>query len=160
MYADEVPKIAASGLNSPEGFARVCMFAVLSIRQSIFMVPEQVEECEASPDGVGIQGLWGWKSQAFQYLRSDAALDLFFDYHKTISDRDAIQLLMRVPGLGIVKSAFVAQMLGRNVACMDTRNQAREGRKIDQWHLRGGEKTRPIAQRKLDAYLAHVSGKA
>lgn len=31
-------------------------------------------------------------------------------------------LASEVPGLGIVKSAFVAQMLGHNVACFDSRN--------------------------------------
>ena len=79
--------------------------------------------------------LWGLKSEGLRYaIENDAYL-----YQKSmqIVDRygyesiegitEAILLFMNVPNLGMVKASFVCQMLGFNIACLDSHNLTRLG---------------------------------
>lgn len=124
MYAEHVPIINAAMRASPEVFMRGCMFAVLSARTQFVLVPDQMKcvrkRGEKSP------ALWNWKFDAYCYLNENVE-----HIHKLVcNQRDtgaAMALLCAVPGLGIVKGAFVLQMLGHDIACLDVRNVQREG---------------------------------
>lgn len=119
MYAEDAPRISEWAHDRPENLRDLITFVLLTIR-----VPFQ--RVEASMIDVRKQGansafLWGWKRPGFEYVRDNAA-----ELHADLFDADTITaidiLATRVPGLGIVKGAFVVQMLGHEVACMDTRN--------------------------------------
>lgn len=157
MYCDHNPVIAHGMRGDPETFIRGALFAVLSIRQPIIFVPEQLSE--VSREGRNAQSLFGFKRDAFDYLQEHGTA-LWNAVSGAAVPRDAVQAVMDVPGLGIVKSAFVAQLAGHNVACLDSRNLKRLGMDRRQWRTDGKPARSPSLQRKLDAYLGLVEGKA
>lgn len=119
MYRQDVPKIAAFARASPSGTGSVLTFALLSIRQPFASLPRAVEDVKRW--GIDSRYLWGWKRLGFDYV-CDHEHELW-DTLRTADTFDAIDYLAgTVPGLGIVKGAFVAQMFGHEVACFDSRN--------------------------------------
>jgi hypothetical protein len=130
MYAEHVPQIAAGMRASDETFLRGILFAVCSIQQSIIRVPPQLHDIDAG----NLTPIFGHKREAYDYLQ-DHGCELWwqctaetdFPYRPSCSI-EVIGALCKVPGLGIVKSAFIAQMLGHDVACLDTINIRREKR--------------------------------
>lgn len=158
MYATHVPAINACMRGSVDGFKRGVMFAVCSIRQPITLVPEQL--AEVLQHGASAPGLFGHKLQAFDYLEDNAA-SLWRDVCATSDPCEAIARLCDVPGLGIVKAAFICQFLGFDVACLDTRNIKREGRNPRAYRSDGpARKATKAFQRKIARYVAETAGKA
>lgn len=157
MYAEHVPTIAAFMRESPAGFARGVTFVLCSIRQPIRRIPAQMAQID---DG-DLEPLFGFKAAAYDYVMKRAS-DLHHDVLSAATCADALTILTRVPGLGIVKAAFVLQLMGFDVACLDSRNVAREGRKPRAFRSDGKQKTRyPAAfQRKIILYLGETEGRA
>lgn len=63
--------------------------------------------------------------------------------------------------MGIVKAAFVAQMLGHDVACLDSRNVEREGLPARQWRTDGDARKATRGHvRKVGRYIAATRGHA
>lgn len=160
MYAQEVPIINAAMRQDYPTFVRGIMFALLSARVQFPRVPAQCEELEAK--GKEAKCLWGWKYDAYCYLLEHGPTL----YHgvcnvKRFEPAKAISLLTRIPGMGIVKAAFVCQMLGFNVACLDTRNIQREGRDPRAYRSDGekGKATRSFRD-KIDRYVIDTHGRA
>lgn len=122
MYSDDVPVIDKAMRGDVNAFKRGLLFALCSIRQQVLNVPDQMERiCRGD-----LEPLWGSKIKAWDYIESNA--DALWKRSKiALTPREAVNVLLRVPGLGIVKSAFVAQMMGHDVACLDSRNVKREG---------------------------------
>ena len=131
MYAQHVPLIRAHALASPSGLADVLAFVVVTIRVPFGRVPQQMRELKQS--GESASCLWGNKRAAYRAIVENhkalhAALTVL-DYTGDALGNpgwvacEAIdEIVCAVPGLNIVKAAFVAQMLGHNVACFDSRN--------------------------------------
>lgn len=157
MYAEHVPIIAAYMRETPAGFMRGCLFAILSIRQPIRRVPAMLAQID---DG-DLASLFGFKAAAYAYLMERAG-DLHRDVLAAVTTAEALDILTRVPGLGVVKAAFVLQLMGFDVACLDGRNVKREGRKPRAFRSDGARKrTCPRAwQRKIALYLGETEGKA
>lgn len=155
MYASHSPKIARGMRRDNAIFLRGVLFAICSIRQPIVGVPDQLAEIEEK--GASAECLFGSKRDAFAFL---------VDHHAALrrailagADNAArIETLLAVPGLGIVKSAFVLQLMGYNVACLDSRNVKREGRNPRAFRTDG--KPPHKLRRKIKEYLAEVEGKA
>lgn len=157
MYAQHVPLIAAYMRSSPRAFVRGAMFAVLSARMPFIRVPSQLERLEKvgekSPD------LFSWKLNAYRYIKRHAK-QLLADCSQD-DTRAALAAICKVPGMGLVKGGFVLQLMGHDVACLDTRNIQREERNPRAYRSDGAKhKTTKAFQRKLDRYLADVGGKA
>lgn len=153
-YAKHNPVIAAAMNETPELFLRGCLFTICSIRQPITSVPDHLERVAAGDLGP----LFGHKLDAHLYLMTHAA-ELWRDIRNSRTNANRIAVLCRVPGLGIVKSAFVLQLMGYDVACLDSRNVQREGRKPREFRTDGDKKGLAFV-RKIDRYLAEVEGRA
>lgn len=160
MYAEHMPVIRDFMRASPENFRRGVIFVVLSIRQPITFVPDAMADVETN--GIGSRAIWGHKLDAFEYLADDARLEylyakvMHFAAHNATAD--AIEALLEVPGLGIVKAAFVAQLMGFDVACLDSRNVKREKRNPRAFRTDG--KPPHKLRHKIKRYLAETHGKA
>lgn len=119
MYANDVPRISDWAHDRPENLRDLITFVLLTIRVPFGRVAPAMDDVRRQ--GADSAFLWGWKRPGYEYVRDNAEI-LFGD----LFDADTVTaidiLATRVPGLGIVKGAFVAQMFGHNVACMDTRN--------------------------------------
>lgn len=157
MYADHVPLINEAMRSDAAAFARGVMFASLSIRQPVENVPAYLDDL----DRTGAESIYllHWKRETYRHIMAHGEA-LWRDVCAAPLDRpqDAIAALLGVPGLGIVKSAFIAQFLGHDVACLDSRNVAREGRALRAWRVDGLSPARISA--KVDAYCAETWGKA
>lgn len=120
MYAEDVPLIAAYARTSPDALADVCTFVLLSIRVPFKRVGDQMREVRRH--GREASCLWGWKQEGYDAVqRHKASLHLTLPA-QTDPANVIDALVTTIPGLAIVKGAFVAQLLGFNVACFDTRN--------------------------------------
>jgi hypothetical protein len=74
---------------------------------------------------------------------------------------EALFQLTRIPGLGIVKAGFVCQLMGFDVACLDSRNNTRDGRNQRAYRSDGeARKSTPAFRRKIDCYLGETQGRA
>jgi hypothetical protein len=158
MYLNHVPTINAAMRECPKTFARGVMFAILSARVQFPRVPIQMKELDRM--GARAACLWGWKRGAFDYVTEHR--DTL--WHETCAARDseeAILILCRIPGMGIVKAAFVLQFLGHDIACLDTRNIMREGLDPRAYRSDGPAcKARPAFARKARRYVTQTQGRA
>jgi hypothetical protein len=143
-------------------FRRGFMFAICSIRQATINVPDQLAVLF---DGAEDENpLFGSKFAAWAYISDEAkASQLWRDVLACDTQRrkgavEAISNLLRVPGLGIVKAAFIAQLMGFNVACLDARNIAREKRNPRAFRTDG--KSPEALRPKVIAYVQETWGKA
>jgi hypothetical protein len=125
MYSRDVPLINGAMRADFRTFKRGVMFAILSARVQFPRVPDQC--AELAKEGAKAKCLWGHKFGAYQYIEEHGATL----WHDVCNERDpeqALYILTRIPGLGIVKAAFILQMLGHDIACLDVRNIIRDGR--------------------------------
>ena len=150
MYNEHNPKIAAAMRADPYIFARGCLFAIASIRQPITAVPAQLEEIDEK--GPKAKALFGHKRAAYDYVMKHRA-DLLSSILAAPDNAARLALLCNVPGLGIVKSAFILQLLGYDVACLDSRNVKREGRNARAFR-------EPYTRNKIAQYLFETEGRA
>lgn len=172
MYRDHMPIIRDAMRADVTVFRRGVMFAVCSIRQATINVPGQLQSLFDPQDG-DESPLFGHKFQAWAYISDEAKCAAlwaklctiarendFSSFHKYKPEHcsRAIEALLHVPGLGIVKAAFIAQLMGFNVACLDSRNVSREGRNPRAYRTDG----KPPAQlrSKVLAYVEETYGKA
>lgn len=153
MYDRDVPLIRQIALESDHGFVRVVTLALLSIRQPFSRMQRQMQDvAQSRQESVW---LWGNKRSGRQFTL-DHAGRLRGSLIKPQPAEVAIKTLCSVPGLGLVKSGFVAQMLGYNVGCLDIRNIARLGLSHKQTYF---NKHQPehIRLRRIHQYVALCS---
>lgn len=162
MYAKHVPIIEYAMRQDVDTFCKGVMFAVLSARVQFARVPEQCREL--AENGQEARCLWSWKYDAYKYLEQHKATiwRAVCACPKTkIGANHAIANLCRIPGLGIVKAAFIAQMLGHNVACLDIRNIQRDGRNPRAYRSDGeARKVMPAFTAKIARYVDETWGTA
>lgn len=173
MYRDHCRDCISPAMQADAvAFRRGVMFAICSIRQPTINVPGQLETLFDPQDGEE-SPLFGHKFQAWAYISEESNNARLWrrlgDLHK-LSLRtpgranrmnlavEAIAALLEVPGLGIVKAAFIAQLFGFNVACLDARNITREGR--DPRAFRTDGKTPDKLRPKIVAYVSETFGKS
>lgn len=163
MYREEMPVIRDAMRNNITVFRRGVMFAICSIRQPTIGVPDQLQALFDPTEDNNENPLFGHKFQAWAYINDDAKCSALWrnllDCNLTLSGAiEAIVCLLRVPGLGIVKAAFVAQLMGFDVACLDARNITREKRNPRAYRTDG--KTAEQLRPKVIAYVKETFGKA
>lgn len=132
MYRRDCIAIAEHACASPSGLVDVIEFTLCSIQAGLSTI--KLQRAGIKRDGLDSVYLWGKKASGLAYaLDNQASLwaKLMSCRERGLGDAsaiaDAILLLMRVPNLGMVKAAFVAQMFGFDVACLDSHNLARFG---------------------------------
>lgn len=154
MYHEHVALISRGMRRDLDTFKRGILFVVLSIRQPITKVPEQLRDVCRDPDSVW---LFGHKRAAYDYLDKHAPA-LWEACKAAQRPYDAIMTLLAVPGLGIVKAAFAAQMMGFDCACLDSRNVTRLGLSPRRYRTDGRPPDKLTG--KVRAYLAETEGRA
>jgi hypothetical protein len=157
MYKDEVPIISGAMRADLECFKRGVMFAILSMRVQFPRVPAQC--AELAKKGPEADCLWGHKFDAYQYL-CEHDHTLWRAACDANSPEECILALTVIPGLGVIKAGFVAQMLGWDVACLDVRNFQRLGG--TDWSRRDRARKEQPAQfrRKVSQYVQETQGRA
>jgi hypothetical protein len=160
MYRDHMPPIRDAMRNDFTVFQRGVLFVVCSIRQPIIRVPDQLTALYSI--GTEENPLFGCKRDAYAFIVAEEFARPLWETMRDLFDPElAILAISRVPGLGIVKSAFVAQLMGIDVACLDSRNITRDGRNPRAYRTDGeARKTIPAYRRKVARYVADVGGKA
>lgn len=110
-----------------EVFLRVIMMVLLSIRQPWTKVPDQFHGTVTM--GTQSPYLFGFKRAGYQFAHENIS-----KLHRRIvsyeHDKDLVSLiydLMAVPGLGLAKASFVAQLTVNDGACLDGHNLRRLG---------------------------------
>jgi hypothetical protein len=122
MYAEDQPLMAAHGLSSPDGLVDVITFVLCTIKQKLNLVGRQMEDIRVN--GAESKYLFGSKRDGYRYAVEHKEV-LFAAVSKGVAIGDVVgtvDVLTSVPGLGMVKASFVAQILGLDVACLDIHN--------------------------------------
>lgn len=130
MFENHQPIIGNFARKSPDNFFQVLQFVLLTIQQSIHQTPEMMQD--VNKKGFQSRFLWGVKAYAWQDLNArkgevyDMAMTIY-DAHANPEHASAELLfyLASLPGLGLVKGGFVAQLAFGLVGCLDTHNANR-----------------------------------
>lgn len=122
IYSDDIRACNAIAQSGPDALARTVRFVLATIQQRLETVPEIMRDFEQH--GSASRFAFGSKSSGLDFLRDNiAALDSAA--HQALA-RDDMRLLLdvflTVPGLGIVKAGFCAQLFAGKIGCIDTHN--------------------------------------
>lgn len=128
-YDRDVKTLRELGLGSDEGFVAVVAMALLSIRQPFRTVKRQMLHVKVNGYASGY--LWGHKGLGLAFATEHASRLRTELLQVAPSDEaaaeQALEILTEVPMLGLAKAGFVAQMLGFDVGCIDSRNAGEFG---------------------------------
>lgn len=107
---------------STKGAASIARFALLTIRTQFETVPAQV--ADYLNHGNSSRFVWGNKRTAFHWLDQHAdMLQACATEAATSSPVDLVDVFLDVPGLGLAKAGFCAQMFADQVGCLDYLNE-------------------------------------
>ena len=146
MFKDDNKKIARFALKSPDNMVRVGTFVLTTIQAGLATTQAQMHDIDEH--GASSKYLWGNKRDGFLYLQEHKQV-IFAAIKAAVKANDpigAIDVLTNVPNLGIVKAAFVAQLVGLDVACIDSHNCDRLG--LSRSALKFSKKVKPELKRK------------
>ncbi len=127
MYNRDCKKIAKFAMKNPDNLAKVTTFVLTTIQAGLATTLGQMQDINIT--GADSKYLWGNKRDGYLYMHEHKEV-IFAAVKAAVKADDpvgAIDVLTNVPNLGIVKAAFVAQMCGLNVACIDSHNCDRLG---------------------------------
>jgi hypothetical protein len=122
-----MPLMRDHALASPEGLTDVIAFVLCTIQQPLQSVKRQMADIREN--GAESKYLFGSKRDGYRYAVAHAPV-LHAAIVKAVETHDAVaavDVLSNVPGLGIVKASFVAQICGLEASCLDTHNLKRLG---------------------------------
>jgi hypothetical protein len=131
MFATHQPIIGAWARKSPENFARVCQFVVLTIRQPLNEVKPAFDDIEFGGDPNAARGrLFGFKARAWAEAWQNRQANLaFFEHIETDPDASPrqkdlamLEYACGLYGFGPVKAGFLLQLVYGRVGCLDTHN--------------------------------------
>ena len=157
MYNRDCNEIADYASKHPDNFVRVVTFTLCTIQAGLSTVKMQMQDVDVN--GLESKYLWGKKSDGLAYTIANKHFlwgKLMALKERGTSDIDAvsdgIMLLRKVPNLELVKASFVMQMLGFDVACIDSHNLTRLG--LPPSAVKIGAKLKPATQlKKVKAYV-------
>lgn len=152
MYDRDMPLMRAHALASPAGLVDVIAFVLCTIQQPLQSVGRQMADIRLN--GEASKYLFGMKRGGYAYAVEHAGV-LHAAVAKAVELGDtvgAVDVLTSIPGLGVVKASFVAQIVGLEVACLDGHNLKRLGLAESAFKLAKGVK--PVTKRaKIAAYV-------
>ena len=146
MYKRDCKKIAKFALKNPDNLVRVATFVLTTIQAGLATTHQQMLDIDKN--GADSKYLWNKKRDGYLYLQEHKHV-LFDAIKSAVKHNDivgAVDVLTNVPCLGIVKASFVAQMVGLDVACIDSHNCDRLG--LARTALRFDKKVKPEVKRK------------
>lgn len=133
MYNTHQPIISEHGRSGPDGWARVARFAMATARRPLYKIAEDygaIERMEDNADtdsgltAARLEAWFGlWDGRAASYWQCEDIMDAGGprapDY--------LVGYLATLPGLGLAKAGFTAQMIYGVSGCLDTHNLKRYG---------------------------------
>lgn len=153
MYNRDCKKIAKFAMKNPDNLAQVTTFVLTTIQAGLATTLGQMQDIKVT--GANSKYLWGNKREGYEYMQEHREV-IFAAVKAAVKANDpvgAIDVLTNVPNLGIVKAAFVAQMCGLDVACIDSHNCDRLG--LSRTALKFAKGVKPETKRKKIAdYVA------
>jgi hypothetical protein len=153
MFDRDMPLMRAHAFRSANGLVDVIAFVLCTIRQPLQSVAAQMRDIREN--GENATALFGSKRAGYAYAVAHkevlhAALVAAHAHNDVVGFVDVVS---NVPGLGIVKASFVAQICGFEVACLDTHNLARLG--LAETAFRLAKSVKPATKRaKIAEYVA------
>jgi hypothetical protein len=135
MYNQEVPRITHHAYHGQNGLYDVIEFALLTIRRPLSQVGSAKDQLRkvgldnAKLASVTKKGLL-WSKNYEGVLRCQLL--------QCSSVEEAMLNLINIPGIGLAKSAFICQMLGFPVGCLDVHNLREGGIKEPTMNKSGG----------------------
>jgi len=120
--------ISAQVQANPDSFVCATAFVLLTIRQPFYLMATQVPD--VAKRGTESVYLFGSKRAGLAYVRENKTSlhATTLDYAEGRIDlNEVIFRYMAIPGLGLVKSSFLAQLTVADGACLDTLNLRRLG---------------------------------
>ena len=164
MYKKDNKIIADFLLASPDNLVRGYTFVLLSIQQptqgladKMLEVDQQGPECRHLNYGLkraGFEHVEAQKQAIFERLTEYVAIGL----NDVDNIAKALHYVYQTPNLGMVKAAFLLQLLGFNVACLDSHNLKRLGWKQSQVSITKGLKYETKIK-KIKAYISTTQQK-
>jgi hypothetical protein len=150
MYQRDVPKILSYVKeNGPDGLMAVGAFVLSTIQTPLSRTKVQVADIKKW--GIQAPHLWGSKRAGYRHLL-DNRVSLYQKLVEApVGRSEALLEVIKTPGLGLVKSAFLLQCLGYETACMDSHNIKRYG--LDPNSLKVGKVTQKTLFKKVDGYV-------
>lgn len=121
MFAEHQPKISECGRSNPAAFAKVCEFALATIRVHLRDASKALRDGER-PSSI----FFGSKLAGLDYLDRNAET-LWSDAEQAHDDDALMAVFMRIPSIGLAKAGFLCQMLYGRVGCIDTHHIVRFG---------------------------------
>lgn len=144
LYAQHIRDCNALAQSGPDGCRRMVSFVLATIQQQLETVPDILRSFDT--EGYGSRFAFGAKAAGLNWLDSHGA-QLYAD--AMAAKHDDVELLLvflRVPGLGLVKAGFAAQLFACRVGCLDVHNIRMYG--INPAVLRVSKKAKPETLRK------------
>lgn len=127
MFERDQKQIGAFARQSPENMARVYQFVIATVQQALNTVPDILADIEAN--GEASRHLWAWKPDAYRHSveKAQETYDIAMAIYDNIADPEIMrhELLLHfaaLPGLGLVKGGFMAQLCFGVSGCIDTHN--------------------------------------
>lgn len=156
MYAEDQSRIE-EWCRNPDKLMTVALMVLLSIRMQWVGVGTQMASVREL--GVDSPCLWGFKLDGYKYLR-DNKVELYravreYRAGKTYLD-DLLREFLKVPGLGLPKAGFLAQLVVGEAGCLDMHNIARFDLDSKVWVIRKRKDTADQVQEidnKIALYL-------
>jgi len=150
MFAVHQPLIGAYAVDSPRALADVVAFVLTSIRKPLWRAAADMSLIRS---GNLAPLALPFTREGFEFVKRHRR-KLYRDAFARRADAAAlVELFSTVPGLGLPKAGFVAQLAFGLGGCIDTHNLKRFGLNPNRWHT--SAKTAPhIRSRKAADYAA------
>jgi hypothetical protein len=127
MYNRDCIEIVEHARASPQGFYDVLEFTLCTINMPLSRVIPQREDIKVN----GLESKWLSSTKASGIYYGQTQKDVLHDVTFNIKAKygsglagsyRAVNHLIQIPSIGMVKAGFIAQMCGFNVACLDRHN--------------------------------------
>jgi|TARA_Y100000310_G_scaffold302643_1_gene340250 hypothetical protein len=164
VYHNHQKTIERYARQSPEHFARILQFVILTVRVPLYRVRQDTSTAaQGGADALGV--LWGWKHNAYNAAQDGAENSLAYLEHCQAhygDERERAQAMLEhvadLPGFGLAKAGFVLQLAFGLAGCLDTHNLSRfniSASTFKDFKARSTKKARErLSQKYIDAVYA------
>lgn len=152
---EDIAEVNRLSAVSPEAMKWTALMAILSIQQSWGTVPAAM--ADVKHEGLKSRFLWGFKAASFNFLNNPYNMEYLYAetmrYENIPVDVDLLDLWTTVPGLGLAKAGFVAQLTRGVIGCVDGHNAKQYDVHPGQLTFPKGRMTIRAQNHKLEAYV-------
>ena len=151
MFYEDQRAIQEYALRGTEECERVVYFVSATIQQHFYTVPEIVRDFIVN--GVDAKYAFRNKKNTIRWVQENAHdLWLYANLFEGREVNHALHYFTQIPGLGLVKAGFLAQLLTGKGGCIDIHNAKLYGVDLSQVNITGKEKLE-TKERKIDCYV-------